>query len=96
MPRLRRAVARAGTRASCADVDAALAPEPAQLPVRLQRPGAPASLQARLGLLDEPGEERRQGDPADDLDRSGGDRLGAHPIAPIRTARSSATTSPIR
>ena len=77
-------------------VDAALAPEAAQLAVRLQRPGAPAPLEPRLGLLREPDEERESSDPADDLNGSGRDRLGAHPIAPIRTARSSATTSPIR
>ena len=78
------------------DVDAALTPQPAELAVRLQRPRPAPTLQARLGLLREADQERRERDAADDLHRPADSRLRRHPIAPIRTARSSTTTRPIR
>ena len=49
------------------DRDGALAPQPAQLPVRLQRRRAAPSLQPRLPVLHEPGQKRRQHEAADDL-----------------------------
>ena len=75
------------------DVDRALAPEPPQFPVRLQRRRPAASLQPRLPVLDQPRKERRQQDPADELDD---DRHEAHPISPTLAATSSTSTSAIR
>ncbi len=77
-------------------VDCALAPEPAQLAIGLQRCRAAPSLQACLPMLDEPREQRGERDATDDLygGRHGGSR--AHPINPRRTAASSTMTSAMR
>ena len=64
------------------DVDRALAPQPAQLAVRLERRRPAAALQPRLPVLDEPGQKRRERDAADELDggrRGGRARSSDHP-----------------
>ncbi len=75
------------------DVDGALAPEPPQLAVRLERRRAAPALEARLPVLHEAGEERREQEPAGELHRDG---ESAHPISPALTAASRTTTSAIR
>ena len=57
---------------------------------------ATSALEPGLGLLREADQERSDRNATDHLNGAGGDRRGAHPIAPIRTASRSATTRPIR
>ena len=78
------------------DIDAALPPESAELTVGLEWAGSATSLEARLGLLRGADEERGEREAADDLHEAHGHRLRGHPIAPIRTATRSATTSAMR
>ena len=78
------------------DRDAALRPEPAQFPVRLERARPAAALEPPLPVLDEPGQKRRERDPSDELACTGDERGGAHPINPSRAAASNTTTSAIR
>ena len=77
------------------DIDRALAPEPAQLAVGLQRSRSATALQAGLGLLCQADEQGRCCHASANLQRAGDER-GPHPIAPRRTAASSASTSAIR
>ncbi len=77
-------------------VDRALAPEAPELTVRLERSRAAPSLEARLPVLHEPGEERRERNPAEQL---GGGRRGgraAHPRIPSFAVASTTSTRPSR
>ena len=78
------------------DGDGALAPEAAQLAVGLERRRPAATLQPRLPVLDEAGQQRREQHAADHLRGARRDRRGAHPITPTRAAARSTTTSAIR
>ena len=58
------------------DVDAALAPQAAELAVRLERARPAPALEPRLGLLGEPDQQRGEGDAADDLDGTADELTG--------------------
>ena len=69
-------------------------PQAAQLAVGLQRRRAAAPLETRLPVLDEPGQERRERDAADDLGGARNDRRAAHPISPDARRRGARGTRP--
>ena len=77
-------------------VHGALAPQPTEVTVGLQRRRAPPALKARLPVLHQPRQERSEGDPAHHLgDRRRGRRT-AHPITPSFAAARTTSTSAIR